>query len=95
LSSVRKLPRHPLSVPGTSARRSPDPGPGRPCPCAAGRARATAGFEDSATGPPVAITTDMLRPGMFRIVIDSTAGTARRTDGLTSVWTREVQGWEP
>jgi hypothetical protein len=37
----------------------------------------------------------MLRRDLFRIVIDATAGTARLTDGLTSVWTHEVQGWEP
>lgn len=56
----------------------------------------TAGFEDGATGRPVAITTAMLRPDLFRIVIQATAQPtpAGLTDGMAAVWTHDVEGWE-
>ena len=60
-------------------------------------ATVTAGFEDEATGRPVAITTAMLRPDLFRIVIQATAQPtpAGLTDGMAAVWTHDVEGWEP
>jgi hypothetical protein len=55
----------------------------------------TVSFEDPVAHRPVAITTAMLRPDLFRIVIEATAASAVQTDGLASVWTHAVQGWEP
>jgi hypothetical protein len=39
----------------------------------------------------------MLRPDLFRIVIQATVAPAPdgSTDGLASTWTRGAQGWEP
>jgi hypothetical protein len=45
--------------------------------------------------PPVAITTAMLRPDLFRIVIQAGAGPDGRTDGFASAWTHAATGWEP
>jgi hypothetical protein len=56
-------------------------------------ATVTVSFEDPATQRPVAITTAMLRPDLFRIVIQ--AGPDRRAGGFASVWTHATAGWEP
>jgi UTRA domain/Bacterial regulatory proteins, gntR family len=58
-------------------------------------ATVTVSFEDPESHRPVAITTAMLRPDLFRIVIQATAAAAGRADGFASVWTHAVQGWEP
>jgi UTRA domain len=58
-------------------------------------ATVTVSFEDPATHRPVAITTAMLRPDLFRIVIQATAAPDGRTDGFASVWTHATAGWEP
>ncbi len=58
-------------------------------------ATVTVSFEDPATHRPVAITTAMLRPDLFRIVIQAGAGPDGRTDGFASVWTHAAAGWEP
>jgi UTRA domain/Bacterial regulatory proteins, gntR family len=58
-------------------------------------ATVTVSFEDPATHRPVAITTAMLRPDLFRIVIQATAAPGGRTDGFASVWTHATAGWEP
>jgi UTRA domain/Bacterial regulatory proteins, gntR family len=57
----------------------------------------TVSFEDPAARYPVALTTTMLRPDLFRIVIQATVASAPdgSTDGLASTWTRSAQGWEP
>lgn len=57
----------------------------------------TVSFEDPASQYPVALTTTMLRPDLFRIVIQATAAPAPagHTDGLAASWTHTVQGWEP
>jgi DNA-binding GntR family transcriptional regulator len=57
----------------------------------------TVSFEDPATHHPVALTTTMLRPDLFRVVIQATAAPAPDggTDGLASTWTHSAQGWEP
>jgi hypothetical protein len=57
----------------------------------------TVSFEDPATHLPVALTTTMLRPDLFRIVIRATAAPtpAGDTDGFAASWTHTVQGWEP
>ena len=58
-------------------------------------ATVTVGFEDPDGHRPVAITTAMLRPDLFRIVIQAGAGPDGRSDGFASVWTRAATGWEP
>jgi UTRA domain len=58
-------------------------------------ATVTVSFEDPATHRPVAITTAMLRPDLFRIVIQAGAGPDGRTDGFASIWTHAAAGWEP
>jgi UTRA domain/Bacterial regulatory proteins, gntR family len=57
----------------------------------------TVSFEDPASHHPVALTTTMLRPDLFRVVIQATAAPARAgdTDGFAASWTHTVQGWEP
>jgi hypothetical protein len=37
----------------------------------------------------------MLRPDLFRIVIQAGAGPDGRTDGFASAWTHAATGWEP
>lgn len=56
-------------------------------------ATVTVSFEDPVAHQPVAITTAMLRPDLFRIVIQ--AGPDGRTDGFASAWTHAATGWEP
>jgi UTRA domain len=56
-------------------------------------ATVTVSFEDPAGHRPVAITTAMLRPDLFRIVIE--AAPDARADGSASVWTHAATGWEP
>ena len=58
-------------------------------------ATVTVSFEDPAAHRPVAITTAMLRPDLFRIVIQAGAGPDGRSDGFASVWTHAATGWEP
>jgi hypothetical protein len=58
-------------------------------------ATVTVSFEDPAAHRPVAITTAMLRPDLFRIVIQATAGPDGPTGGFASVWTHAAAGWEP
>jgi hypothetical protein len=58
-------------------------------------ATVTVSFEDPVAHQPVAITTAMLRPDLFRIVIQAAAGPDGRTDGFASAWTHAATGWEP
>jgi hypothetical protein len=61
-------------------------------------ATVTVRFEDPAAHYPVALTTAMLRPDLFRIVVNAaaTADTdGRATAGLATAWTHTAQGWEP
>ena len=58
-------------------------------------ATVTVSFEDPVARRPVAITTAMLRPDLFRIVIQAGAGPDRPSDGFASVWTHAATGWEP
>jgi len=57
-------------------------------------ATVTVSFEDPMAHRPVAITTAMLRPDLFRIVIQAGAG-PDGPDGFASVWTHAAAGWEP
>jgi UTRA domain len=58
-------------------------------------ATVTVCFEDPAAHRPVAITTAMLRPDLFRIVIQATAAPGGHPDGFESVWTHAAADWEP
>ena len=58
-------------------------------------ATVTVSFEDPAGRRPVAITTAMLRPDLFRIVIEAVAGPGGRAHGSASAWTHAATGWEP
>jgi hypothetical protein len=58
-------------------------------------ATVTVSFEDPVARRPVAITTAMLRPDLFRIVIQAGAGPDGPSDGFASVWTHAATGWEP
>src|SRR5215470_11739238 len=75
----------------------PPPSVARSLRLAAGEqvAMVTVSFEDPATHRPVAITTAMLRPDLFRIVIQAAAGPDGRAGGFASVWTHAAAGWEP
>jgi len=73
----------------------PPPSVARSLRLAAGEpvATVTVSFEDPAGHRPVAITTAMLRPDLFRIVIQ--AAPDGRASGFGSVWTHATAGWEP
>ena len=60
-------------------------------------ATVTVSFEDPAAHSPVALTMAMLRPDLFRIVVQATTSAvpAAGVDGLASVWTHAAAGWEP
>jgi DNA-binding GntR family transcriptional regulator len=75
----------------------PPPSVARSLRLAAGEpvAMVTVSFEDPAAHRPVAITTAMLRPDLFRIVIQAAAGPDGRAGGFASVWTHAATGWEP
>jgi DNA-binding GntR family transcriptional regulator len=75
----------------------PPPSVARSLRLAAGEpvAMVTVSFEDPAAHRPVAVTTAMLRPDLFRIVIQAAAGPDGRTGGFASVWTHAATGWEP
>jgi hypothetical protein len=75
----------------------PPPSVARSLRLAAGElvATVTVNFEDPVAHQPVAITTAMLRPDLFRIVIQAGAGPDGRTDGFASAWTHAATGWEP
>ncbi|HEY6279373.1 MAG TPA: hypothetical protein VIX86_23925, partial [Streptosporangiaceae bacterium] len=79
-----------LAPPPPSVARSLRLGAGQPV------ATVTVSFEDPAHYP-IALTTAMLRPDLFRIVVQaaSPATPATDTDGLATAWTHTAQGWEP
>jgi DNA-binding GntR family transcriptional regulator len=79
------------------SRRRPPEDVGRSLGLGAGEpvAMVTVSFEDPATHRPVAITMAMLRPDLFRIVIQAAAGPDERAGGFASVWTHAAAGWEP
>lgn len=57
----------------------------------------TVRFDDPAEDRPAALTITVLRPDLFRIVVESPAGfSPRGTDGsFSGAWTRALQDWEP
>jgi hypothetical protein len=79
-----------LAPPPSSAARSLRLGAGEMV------ATVSVSFEDPDSQRPVAITTAMLRPDLFRIVIQATAAPGPGSaDGFASVWSQALQGWEP
>jgi hypothetical protein len=52
---------------------------------------------DPDSGAPVALTMAMLRPEVFRIVIEATKAdvSADRIGSLASAWTHAGDGWDP
>jgi hypothetical protein len=60
-------------------------------------ATVTVRFEDPSGSTPVALTMAMLRPDLFRIVVQApeTAQPAPGVDGFASAWTHAAEGWEP
>jgi hypothetical protein len=57
----------------------------------------TVSFEDPDAHSPVALTMAMLRPDLFRIVVQGTTSAvpAGSLDGLATAWTHAAAGWEP
>jgi UTRA domain len=60
-------------------------------------ATVTVSFEDPDAHCPVALTIAMLRPDLFRIVVQGTTSAvpAGSLDGLATAWTHATAGWEP
>ena len=60
-------------------------------------ATVTVSFADPVSGSPAALTMAMLRPELFRIVVEAAPlrVPGDSTEGLTSSWTHAVEGWEP
>ena len=60
-------------------------------------ATVTVSFADPESGSPVALTMAMLRPELFRIVVEATPErvSANRDGGLASAWTHAGDGWDP
>jgi hypothetical protein len=79
-----------LAPPPPSVARSLRLGAGEPV------ATVTVDFEDPVAHHPIALTTAMLRPDLFRIVVNAaTATSAAGTGDLATAWTRTTPGWEP
>ena len=77
----------------------PPPSVARSLRLSAGQSAAvvTVRFDDLAQDRPAALAITVLRPDLFRIVVESPAGFSRRgTDGsFSGAWTRALQDWEP
>jgi hypothetical protein len=58
-------------------------------------ATVTVNFEDPVAHHPIALTTAMLRPDLFRIVVSAAGATsAAGTEALATAWTQTAPGWE-
>jgi hypothetical protein len=59
-------------------------------------ATVTVSFADPVTGSPAALTMAMLRPELFRIVVEAAPPRvpAHGAEDLTSTWTHTVEGWD-
>jgi DNA-binding GntR family transcriptional regulator len=77
----------------------PPPSVARSLRLSAGQSAAvvTVRFDDLAQDRPAALAITVLRPDLFRIVVESPAGFfPRGTDGsFSGAWTRALQDWEP
>ena len=80
-----------MSLPPPSAARSLRIPVGEPV------AMVTMSFGDPAARSPEALTMAMLRPELFRIVVQTAVPPihAGSGDGLASAWTHTMRGWEP
>ena len=80
-----------LQAPPPSVARSLRLGAGQPAVIV------TIRFDDVAAGRPVALTIAVLRPEMFRVVLQTPfrSLTGGDEDNLPSFWTDVVEGWEP
>ncbi len=79
-----------LAPPPPSVARSLRLGAGEPV------ATVTVNFEDPVAHHPIALTTAMLRPDLFRIVVHAAAATsAAGPDVLATAWTHTTPDWEP
>lgn len=78
-----------LQAPPPSVARSLRLGAGQPAMIV------TIRFDDVATGRPLALTIAVLRPEMFRLVLESPFHPPTDAGNLTGSWTRAVEGWEP
>jgi hypothetical protein len=60
-------------------------------------ATVTVSFTDPASDATAALTMAMLRPELFRVVVETTPVhvPAARAGGLASAWTHAVDGWDP
>jgi DNA-binding GntR family transcriptional regulator len=74
----------------------PPPSAARTLRLAAGEpvATVTVAFTDRETGAPVALTMAMLRPELFRIVVEAAQAWVP-AGGLASAWTHAGDGWDP
>jgi len=77
----------------------PPPSAARTLRLAAGEpvATVTVSFAAPDTGAPVALTMAMLRPELFRIVVEAAPqhGTGEGAGAFATAWTHEADGWEP
>jgi hypothetical protein len=57
----------------------------------------TVRFEDPGNGRPAALTVAVLRPDLFRIVVESPEGVSAsgRAGNLSGAWTHALRDWEP
>jgi len=80
-----------MGLPPPSAARTLRLGAGEPV------ATVTASFIDPGSGAPVALTMAMLRPELFRVVVEATPAdaSADRLGSLASAWTHAGDGWDP
>jgi DNA-binding GntR family transcriptional regulator len=80
-----------LQAPPPSVARSLRLGAGQPAVIV------TIRFDDVATGRPIALTIAVLRPEMFRLVLETPFHPLTETDAVNPAgsWTRAVEGWEP
>jgi hypothetical protein len=60
-------------------------------------AMVTVRFDDPATGRPAALTVAVLRPDLFRIVVQTAEAPLPdgREGSLPGAWTHAVEDWEP
>jgi UTRA domain len=78
-----------LAPPPPSVARSLRLGAGEPV------ATVTVNFEDPVAHHPIALTTAMLRPDLFRIVVHAAATSTAGPDVLATAWTHTTLDWEP
>jgi len=80
-----------MGLPPPSAARTLRLGAGEPV------ATVTVSFVDPGSGAPVALTMAMLRPELFRVVVEATPAdaSADRPGSLASAWTHAGDGWDP